>query len=151
MALGKNIQYLRELSGLTRIAVARGVGKDNDQPIYALETRDSSRSDMAVDLAGFFKVDLQVLLTHDLAGMTLEEIRALRPNGTPNQAAPPLKLVPVHQGEPGLVPVEEIIRLMALYGRSTPKGREYIFIAANTAEKQPLVSADVGTADDKSE
>jgi SOS-response transcriptional repressor LexA/DNA-binding XRE family transcriptional regulator len=77
MALGKNIEYLRTLMGMKRPDVARGIGVDNDQAIYAIESRDSRRSEFAPELARFFGVPLDALLEENLVGMPLAEIKAL--------------------------------------------------------------------------
>lgn len=78
MALGKNIRRLRELRNETRPALARAIGIDSQQPIYALEKRDSTMSELAPRLAAHFDVDLQVLLEKDLANITNDQLEALR-------------------------------------------------------------------------
>ncbi|QBP10448.1 hypothetical protein [Cupriavidus metallidurans] len=76
MALGKNIEHLRNLRGMSRGTVARGIGLDDDQPIYALEKRDSKRSNLAPALAKLFAVSLESLLEDDLTSLTAAEIGA---------------------------------------------------------------------------
>src|SRR5579871_1759092 len=66
MALGKNIEHLRKAAGMNRTELARKIGLDNSQAIYALETRDSARSDYAPALAKVFGVSLDALLSQDL-------------------------------------------------------------------------------------
>lgn len=70
MALGKNIAHLRKTAGMTRPELARRIGLDNAQVIYALETRDSARSDYAPALAAALGVPLEALLTQDLTQYT---------------------------------------------------------------------------------
>ncbi|AOJ07616.1 helix-turn-helix transcriptional regulator [Burkholderia mayonis] len=81
MALGKNVARLRTLTGETRPDLARAIGIESQQPIYALESRDSSRSDLAPKLAKHFRVDLNVLLEADLTRLDdagLDELRRSR-------------------------------------------------------------------------
>lgn len=129
MALGKNIKHLRELKGLARIDLARAAGKDDDQPIYALEKRDSTKSDMAPDLAKFFGVDLEILTREDLTGLSLEEIKALSSaSSEEKEKARTLKLVPA----------PEIIDLISLYEQATAEGRKQIMRMARKVEKEEL-------------
>jgi transcriptional regulator with XRE-family HTH domain len=74
MALGKNIEHLRTLLGFSRGVVARSIGLDDDQPLYALEKRDSRRSNLAPALAKFFNVPLEALLEHDLTKLTSADL-----------------------------------------------------------------------------
>lgn len=76
MALGKNVEHLRTLRAMSRGAVARAIGLEDDQPIYALEKRDSKRSNLAPALAKLFQVSLESLLDSDLTMLTLTEIEA---------------------------------------------------------------------------
>lgn len=76
MALGKNVEHLRNLRAMSRGAVARAIGLDDDQPIYALEKRDSKRSNLAPALAKLFGVGLESLLEDDLTSLTAAEIGA---------------------------------------------------------------------------
>lgn len=76
MALGKNIEHLRALHGMSRGAVARAIGLDDDQPIYALEKRDSKRSNLAPALAKLFRVGLEELLSDDLTSLTSVQVAA---------------------------------------------------------------------------
>jgi transcriptional regulator with XRE-family HTH domain len=69
MALGRNIKALRTLVGLSRPELAAALGLDpqkGQQRIYALEERDSSKSDLAPALATHFAVKLHALLEDDL-------------------------------------------------------------------------------------
>ena len=74
MALGKNVEHLRTLRAMSRGAVARAIGLEDDQPIYALEKRDSKRSNLAPALAKLFSVSLESLLEDDLTSLTAAEI-----------------------------------------------------------------------------
>lgn len=74
MALGKNVEHLRTLRAMSRGAVARAIGLEDDQPIYALEKRDSKRSNLAPALAKLFSVSLESLLEDDLTSLTAVEI-----------------------------------------------------------------------------
>ncbi|MGO4811116.1 hypothetical protein AB4156_16260 [Cupriavidus sp. 2MCAB6] len=76
MALGKNVEHLRNLRSMSRGAVARAIGLEDDQPIYALEKRDSKRSNLAPALAKLFQVSLESLLGDDLTSLSAEEIGA---------------------------------------------------------------------------
>lgn len=70
MALGRNIKALRTLVGMSRPELAAALGLDpqkGQQRIYALEERDSSKSDLAPALATHFGVKLRALLEDDLA------------------------------------------------------------------------------------
>lgn len=83
MALGKNVEHLRTLRSMSRGAVARAIGLDDDQPIYALEKRDSKRSNLAPALAKLFEVSLEALLEEDLSQATLSNLptqKRARPN-----------------------------------------------------------------------
>lgn len=76
MALGRNVKALRTLLGLSRPELAVALGLDpqkGQQRIYALEERDSSKSDLAPALATHFGVKLLALLQDD---MTLYDRRA---------------------------------------------------------------------------
>lgn len=64
MAIGKNVQRLREKRELTFEAVAKAVGTDA-QAISQMEKRDSKTSTFAVKLARFFGVDLADLMSED--------------------------------------------------------------------------------------
>lgn len=77
MALGKNIQHLRKLKKLSRPKLAAAIGLQNDQAIYALEKRDSVRSELTPGLAAYFQVPMEILVTQDLSTMSLEEISKL--------------------------------------------------------------------------
>lgn len=74
MALGKNVEHLRNLRSMSRGAVARAIGLVDDQPIYALEKRDSKRSNLAPALAKLFHVSLESLLGDDLTSLSGDEI-----------------------------------------------------------------------------
>lgn len=87
MALGKNIRRLRELAGIGRPALARAIGIDSQQPIYAIEKRDSSTSDLAPSLAKHFGIDLDVLLTEDLSGIDVLMWRTLQTLYKPSDPA----------------------------------------------------------------
>lgn len=76
MALGKNVEHLRNLRAMSRGAVARAIGLDDDQPIYALEKRDSKRSNLAPSLAKLFSVSLESLLEDDLTSLTAAELNS---------------------------------------------------------------------------
>lgn len=76
MALGKNVEHLRTLHSMSRGAVARAIGLEDDQPIYALEKRDSKRSNLAPALAKLFQVSLESLLSDDLTSLSADEIGA---------------------------------------------------------------------------
>jgi transcriptional regulator with XRE-family HTH domain len=82
MALGRNIRRLRDLLGETRPALARAIGIASQQPIYALEMRDSVRSDLAPVLAKHYGLDLEVLLTHDLSMLSADELNLLKEKST---------------------------------------------------------------------
>jgi len=69
MALGRNIKALRTLLGYSRPQLAEALGLDpqkGQQRIYALEERDSTKSDLAPALSTFFAVKLHALLEDDL-------------------------------------------------------------------------------------
>ncbi|AIO67275.1 helix-turn-helix transcriptional regulator [Burkholderia oklahomensis] len=83
MALGKNVARLRTLTGETRPDLARAIGIESQQPIYALESRDSSRSDLAPKLAKHFQIDLNVLLEDDLTHLDNAGLDALRRSRKP--------------------------------------------------------------------
>ncbi|UNI72061.1 hypothetical protein PhiBP821_21 [Burkholderia phage PhiBP82.1] len=83
MALGKNVARLRTLTGETRPDLARAIGIESQQPIYALEKHDSSRSDLAPQLAKHFRVDLNVLLEDDLSRLDSAGLDALRRSRKP--------------------------------------------------------------------
>lgn len=144
MALGKNIEHLRNELKLTRIAVAKAIGRDDDQAIYALETRDSNRSDMAPALAKFFEVDLEALVTQNLVGMKIAKIRATYPYKE-KKATVGLAAIPP-AADSGMIPTQEALELIELYGRSTPEGRENIMMAARLAEKRDALSG-VGSSE----
>lgn len=72
MALGQNIKALRTLLGTSRPELATAIGLDpqkGQQRIYALEERDSSKSDLAPALATHFGVSLRALIEDDLSGI----------------------------------------------------------------------------------
>jgi SOS-response transcriptional repressor LexA len=83
MALGKNIEHLRTQAGLGRPDLARRIDPDNAvqlaQAIYALETRDSVRSEYATALAEVFQVSLRALLDENMTDLSLDEIRSRWP------------------------------------------------------------------------
>lgn len=64
MGIGKNVQALRERRGLTFDAVAKAVGTDA-QAISQMEKRGSKTSNYAAQLAVFFGVSLEDLLSED--------------------------------------------------------------------------------------
>lgn len=64
MGIGKNVQMLRERQGLTFAAVANAVGTDA-QAISQMEKRGSKTSNYAAQLALFFGVSLEDLLSDD--------------------------------------------------------------------------------------
>lgn len=64
MGIGKNVQLLRERQGLTFDAVAKAVGTDA-QAISQMEKRGSKTSNYAAQLAKFFGVSLESLLSDD--------------------------------------------------------------------------------------
>lgn len=75
MALGHNIKALRTLLGQSRPDLANALGLDpqkGQQRIYALEERDSSKSDLAPALATHFAVPLHTLIEDDLTGIDRE-------------------------------------------------------------------------------
>lgn len=78
MALGKNVEHLRTLRAMSRGAVARAIGLEDDQPIYALEKRDSKRSNLAPALAKLFQVSLEALLEDDLSQLSESQLLALQ-------------------------------------------------------------------------
>lgn len=84
MAIGKNVQALRERRGLTFDAVAKAVGTDA-QAISQMEKRDSKTSNYAVELARFFGVSLEELMGEQfdidraLAARPTLEVRAVEP------------------------------------------------------------------------
>lgn len=59
---------------MSRGAVARAIGLEDDQPIYALEKRDSKRSNLAPALAKLFAVSLESLLQDDLTALSAVDV-----------------------------------------------------------------------------
>ncbi|OXS92655.1 helix-turn-helix transcriptional regulator [Pandoraea apista] len=84
MALGKNVQHLRLLRGESRPELARQIGIESQQPIYALERRDSTHSELAPSLAKHFGVDLDTLLTEDLTQIDLDGYKRLCQQNAPD-------------------------------------------------------------------
>lgn len=82
MAIGKNVKLLREQKGLTFDAVAKAVGTDA-QAISQMEKRGSKTSNYAAQLAKFFGVSLE-----DLLSEAFDIEQAL--NKTPSVASQPL-------------------------------------------------------------
>ncbi|MGF6764027.1 transcriptional regulator with XRE-family HTH domain [Paraburkholderia sp. GAS33] len=80
MALGKNVQRLRELLEMTRPQFAEALGLDHNGPqkIYALETRDSKRSDLATRIAHYFGITTEALIDHDLGNVDMSGWAALK-------------------------------------------------------------------------
>ena len=131
--LGHNVLHLRKLLDLTRPEIARAIGIDDDQQIYALEARNSSRSDLAPQLADFFGVDLETLLTQDLSVLTLAQIRDLN-NRKARAARPSLKVIGGNEDRDSISGAR-MIRLFELFMQSTDEGRQGIIDAAELAPK----------------
>lgn len=85
MGIGKNVQTLRERQGLTFDAVAKAVGTDA-QAISQMEKRGSKTSNYAAQLAKFFGVSLEDLLSDDFdADKALEKSAPVIAVPTPAQ------------------------------------------------------------------
>ncbi|MFC7515064.1 helix-turn-helix transcriptional regulator [Herbaspirillum sp. GCM10030257] len=126
MALGKNVEHLRKLAGLTRQAVAKGIGIEGDQAIYALESRDSARSEFAPALAKFFSVDLDALITRDFTELSAEEIRMLAPSS--------VSVVSNDPDESNITAFsEQAAELLRLFGLASAAGRRTILTSARNA------------------
>lgn len=65
MGLGRNIGKLVKARGLSYGELARGIGIEDPQALWALVKRDSKKSDFAGRLAEFFKVPLHRLIAED--------------------------------------------------------------------------------------
>lgn len=65
MSLGSNVEKLMQARGLNYPDVARGIGIDDTQPIWALVKRKSKKSQFAGKLAEFFKIPLERLMAED--------------------------------------------------------------------------------------
>lgn len=65
MALGSNIGALIKAKGLSYGDVARGIGIEESQAIWALVKRNSKKSEFAGRLASFFGVPVERLLASD--------------------------------------------------------------------------------------
>lgn len=137
MSLGENIAHLRRLKKLTRPDVARGIGIEDQQPIYALETRKSTRSEFAPALAKFFGVELNVLVTEDLTGLTLEQIEAMsRPSHARDRRASTADSATA-KANAEIAFSKKLARLIDLFANSTDDGRDQIIMMAENAEKLP--------------
>lgn len=151
--LGKNVLHLRAMRGLTRRVVADAIGIDDDQPIYALESRNSTRSEHAPALAKFFNVDLELLITRDLTGMTWEEIAQLsqesklRPEGARDPFANRPRAVTEILHRQGDLNGEDVLKLIQWYIEATDEGRKSIL---DLAELAPKIRAIGSGARDKS-
>lgn len=97
MGIGKNVQALRERQGLTFDAVAKAVGTDA-QAISQMEKRGSKTSNYAAQLAKFFGVSLEDLLSEEF---DVEE--ALRKTVVIAPAPAPAQLQWVAPGEAELL------------------------------------------------
>lgn len=158
MALGKNIEHLRKLSGYTRRSVARGIGLEDDQALYALESRDSARSEFAPALARFFSVDLEALITRDLTKYSKEELlnhsfgldhKSFDPTNA--RALENLELVPAHVNQrPVRAPMqsdisafaEQAAELLRLFAKASPSGRNLVLDAARSAAENNINNVD---------
>lgn len=76
MAIGKNVQRLREARKLTLDTVALAVGT-NPQAISQMEKRDSRTSSFALKLAQYFDVDLAALMSDDFDAAQVESQAAV--------------------------------------------------------------------------
>lgn len=128
MALGKNIKHLRELTLISRPALAKAIGAESQQLIYALESRDSKRSELATKLSEHFGVAVATLLEADLTGIDKKELRALQKTYQESYrvAVSPssLALLAKYNGSPAVVrkaiddlcdlPVEDVEKVAAL-------------------------------------
>lgn len=65
MGLGRNVGKLMRARGVSYADIARGIGIDEVQPIWALVKRESKKSAFAAQLAEYFKVPLERLLAND--------------------------------------------------------------------------------------
>lgn len=139
--LGHNVKHLRELLKLPRSAVAAGIGIDDDQAIYALESRNSVRSEFAPALAVYFSVDLAILTTEDLTGLSIEEVRAK------GMAKGGRKFALKSQADNAVVNAADVERLFSLFARSTPDARKEILIFAESAEKLSASTTGILTND----
>lgn len=114
MGIGKNVQRLRERRGLTFDAVAKAVGTDA-QAISQMEKRDSKNSNYAAQLARFFGVGLEDLLSDDF------DLEA-----APKRTAPALQYQWVSTEEADL---------LSAYRTTDDRGRELIKLAADNVPK----------------
>lgn len=81
MNLGKNVKRLRALSGIALEPMAEAMGMDRAagrQKIYAIEKRESRKSEIAPALAEYFGLPLSTLLSTDLSEITQEDWDALK-------------------------------------------------------------------------
>jgi phage repressor protein C with HTH and peptisase S24 domain len=81
MSLGKNVKRLRELSGIALEPLAEMLGLERAagrQKIYAMEKRDSKKSDIAGLLAHQFGISMESLLQDDLSTLTFPEWEKMR-------------------------------------------------------------------------
>lgn len=142
MALGKNVQHLRKLAGVPRKAVARAIGLEEDQAIYAMETRDSVRSEFAPALAKYFELSLETLLTQDLTEMSGEEIEAMRRRERIT-AGGGARLSPIENPNTSFATplfAEQAAELIRIFALLSPSARETVLESARAAAE---VSADL--------
>jgi hypothetical protein len=102
VSLGRNIGKLVKARRLSYGEVARGIGIEDAQPIWALVKRNSKKSDFAGRLATYFGVPVERLIADDF---DIEEARHARPSrataadrgGARHQAATqrPARLAPL--------------------------------------------------------
>ncbi|WP_250489955.1 S24 family peptidase [Caballeronia sp. INML2] len=81
MSLGKNVKHLRALADIALEPLAEALGLERAagrQKIYALEKRESRKSDIASDLARYFGFPVERLLSEDLTSLTKDEWLAIR-------------------------------------------------------------------------
>jgi transcriptional regulator with XRE-family HTH domain len=110
MALGANVKKFREAAGLTQTQLAERVVGMTQQALGVLEKRDSKSSKFIPALA-------------DALGKSVDELLGTdRGDGSTR--------IPANYIDAGV-----IIELIALYGRSTQKGRQQILESARSTPK----------------
>ncbi|CAB3810098.1 hypothetical protein LMG28688_07152 [Paraburkholderia caffeinitolerans] len=88
MSLGENVRHIRQLLGWSRSDMLRRLaphasGRERariSQQVYQLERRASRRSDLLLSISEVFGIAPNILLNHDLTGLTLAEVKLLRPD-----------------------------------------------------------------------
>lgn len=143
MALGKNVQHLRKLAGLPRKTVARAIGLEEDQAIYAMETRDSVRSEFAPALAKYFGLSLEVLLTKDLTELDAAGVERLKRQEYA-AAGGASKLAPVDTtGTSFATPLfaEQAGELIRIFALLPPTARDMVLETARAAAEVSIDAA----------